>query len=288
MFKAYDSSFHQVIDAMDASKKESYYCWACEKPLVLKKGRIIQPHFAHQPKENCGDGWSHPSKTKWHQQMQALFNTTEKLMEDKETGERHIADAVYQDIVFEFQHSQITAEEVQSRTAFYNQQGYRVVWVVDVCKQIDKGSIDSIDTGHVLFTWKRPYRMFDKLPFLSQPDQVRVALYWENGGEIDHRKGPQPTDSVGYIGLVTWYYEEYIKSRWDRENECYIELPYENRPDMRFFALSNQHRVNGRDSLILDIFSAIDIEAKKYRRMVEEYLEEREQRAMEFRYYCAY
>lgn len=202
MFSAYNSTFDDIVDARTASKKESYYCWACKKPLILKQGHIIQPHFAHQAKETCGDGWSHPSKTKWHRQMQDLFDTTEVLMEDAKTGERHIADAVYQDIVFEFQHSPINAEEVLNRTLFYMHQGYRVVWVVDIADVVKKCRLRSIDTDNNVYNWSRASRMFDFLPFLQRPDKIRVILYWEEYEVVDPKKVPRKYNEVGYFHHV--------------------------------------------------------------------------------------
>jgi len=271
VFSAYNSAFDDIVNARIASKKESYYCWACKKPLILKQGHIIQPHFAHQAKETCGDGWSHPSKTRWHRQMQDLFDTTEVLMEDKETGERHIADAVSGDVVFEFQHSSISAEEVLQRSLFYNHQKYHVVWVVDASTYFKKGKIYIRDFDENVYCWSRPLRLFDMLPFLDYPNEIRVVLYWED------------YEGNGFLNHVAWAHQDvWYEESWDDDEEG----RYMSRPDMRVFAVSKRQSLTGVTRLNpSDFFCKYNINTTRCQEIANSFFEERELIAQQFRYY---
>lgn len=283
MFSAYNSTFDDIVNANSASKNESYYCWVCKKPLILKKGRIIRPHFAHQPQETCDDGWSHPSKTKWHRQMQALFDTTEVLMEDKRTGERHIADAVCGDIVFEFQHSSISAEEVRNRTAFYLWQGYRVVWVVDLSKPIKDGRIMLIDSGECIYNWSHASKMFSFLPLFQRKD-IKVLLYWEITEVVDPQKRPLTYREVGYLNHVAWCYQESADIEvWDEEEEAYV-TEATVKPDMRIFAISKRQPVDSGEALTKGLFDSIYVDKARCQRVADNFFEEREERAWQYRY----
>jgi len=285
MYSAYNSTFDDIVKAQYATKKESYYCWACRKSLVLKQGPIKQPHFAHQSNESCTDGWKYERKTKWHIDMQSLFDTTEVLMEDAETGERHIADAVYQNIVFEFQHSPINAEEVANRTFFYLKQGYRVVWVVDIADVVKKGRLRNIDTNYNVYNWSRASRMFDFLPFLQHPDKMRIILYWEEYDVVDPKRIPRTYKDVGYFHHVAWCYQDSTPVEvWDEEEDDLI-TQYITRPDMRIFAVGKQQPLdNSNNSLIRGLFDNTYIDKKKCQKIGDDFFEEREELSWQYRY----
>ena len=59
------------IYADDAHKDESYFCPCCEQKMILKKGKIREPHFAHKGKQ-CDD-WYSENKGPWHRGMQNYF-----------------------------------------------------------------------------------------------------------------------------------------------------------------------------------------------------------------------
>ena len=43
----------QLIHANDASREGDYFCPACEQRLLLRRGKIMTPHFAHKSKSGC-------------------------------------------------------------------------------------------------------------------------------------------------------------------------------------------------------------------------------------------
>lgn len=281
MFSAYNSSFDEIVSASIASKRETYYCWVCRKPLILKQGRVIQSHFAHQPRETCNDGWIHPSKTKWHKRMQTLFDTTEVLMEDAESGERHIADAVCRDVVFEFQHSSISAEEVFKRTEFYLEQGYRVVWIVDVSLLFENHKIAEIDKEEHVYSWSRASRMFDSFPLPQACNHVKVVLYWEEYevATEDYKKRPLTYKRTGYLNHVAWSNGiRYSEIDWDTDGvDCTV------RPDLRVFAISKRQSLEKISKLDIEsFFNEKSPHTQRCQEIANAYFEEKEDRSHQF------
>ncbi|WP_419186507.1 competence protein CoiA family protein [Rohdeia mirabilis] len=50
----------RVLPAEDAPRDEAYTCPECHKPLVLKRGDVLRPHFAHHPEDqHSGETYLH-------------------------------------------------------------------------------------------------------------------------------------------------------------------------------------------------------------------------------------
>lgn len=133
MFTAIDKSGNRVfID--DATKTEQYYCPACGSRLLVRQGKILSAHFAHNGRKNC-DLWQSGEMSDWHKKMQSLFplDCQEVVLWNEGHEECHIADALLKKrkTVFEFQHSAISRQEFVERSFFFLQMGYAVVWVFD-------------------------------------------------------------------------------------------------------------------------------------------------------------
>ena len=58
----------QVVNILDAPKRQSYLCLACSAPMLVKRGHIRQPHFAHKEAIPCTD-----PNTALHKTAQALI-----------------------------------------------------------------------------------------------------------------------------------------------------------------------------------------------------------------------
>ena len=133
MFTAYDKN-GQIIYAEDCEKGVDCVCKVCGEKLVLKKGDIKRPHFAHNTKGTCSYD-DRDNKSPWHIRMQEYFPKEDReiLFIDKRTGEKHIADVYLADknTVIEFQHSDIKREEFLKRTEFHISNNRRIVWVFD-------------------------------------------------------------------------------------------------------------------------------------------------------------
>ena len=142
MIWAFDKDGVKVF-ADEAFVKHDYFCPMCGEPLVLKKGEVRVPHFAHHAKSICCDPW-HYDMTDWHREWQERFprNTQEIVMDSN--GEKHRADVCVGKTVIEFQHSPLSFEEFDERNAFYTSLGYKVVWLFDVIELRRRLTLESL------------------------------------------------------------------------------------------------------------------------------------------------
>jgi competence protein CoiA len=129
---------HRVY-ASAAEKGHDYACPRCGAALILRKGAIRIHHFAHRPPFDCG--WGN-GETMAH--LEAKLALKEALAPrchrielewpvDSLDGDRR-ADVFAWDmtggrIAFEVQHTAITVEAIERRTAAYLSAGFAVVWL---------------------------------------------------------------------------------------------------------------------------------------------------------------
>lgn len=111
-----------------AQPKLNGLCCCCSKPVIAKCGSRKIWHWAHKSKTDC-DNWWEP-ETEWHRKWKSNYPAEwqEVVSFDEKTGEKHIADVkTFDNVVIEFQHSNISPKERTSREKFYT----NMVWVVD-------------------------------------------------------------------------------------------------------------------------------------------------------------
>ena len=102
-------------------------CTYCEKPMTSKCGEKNIWHWAHKSKRICDSWWE--NETEWHRTWKSHFPVEwQEIIQHADDGEKHIADVkTDQDLVLEFQHSQIMPEERLARENFYK----KILWIVD-------------------------------------------------------------------------------------------------------------------------------------------------------------
>ncbi|QKJ32861.1 competence protein [Mucilaginibacter mali] len=103
-------------------------CPGCGNPVIAKCGSVKVHHWAHRKRFDC-DPWWEPM-TQWHLDWQNKFPEAwrEVIFRDEQSGEFHRADVhTPKGITLEFQHSAMSAEEMQSRNAFYP----KLLWIVN-------------------------------------------------------------------------------------------------------------------------------------------------------------
>jgi hypothetical protein len=103
-------------------------CPGCDSAMVAKCGEIKIHHWSHKGTRICDPWWE--NETEWHREWKNRFPESwqEIVLEDTETGEKHIADVRTEDgFVIEFQYSHIKSEEQRAREKFYR----RMVWVLN-------------------------------------------------------------------------------------------------------------------------------------------------------------
>lgn len=113
-------------------KAKDYFCPCCDARVKAKCGSIVSWHWSHESKIEC-DTFAEPM-TQWHIDWQRQFSkdNQEITFTDATTGERHRADVYLpkSNTVLEFQHSSISATEVEARENFYGSFG-TLIWVFD-------------------------------------------------------------------------------------------------------------------------------------------------------------
>ncbi|WLV25551.1 competence protein CoiA family protein [Aciduricibacillus chroicocephali] len=143
MLQAIDESGQSIIPAalnmesLNYLKKErhSFYCPECKKPVILKAGRRVIPHFAHFATSNCGGGeGGYHENGKWQ-----LFNwlanqnldvSLEAFLEEVKRRPDILLKIGDRRIVIEYQCAQITQEEIRSRMDDYDQAGLEQIWIL--------------------------------------------------------------------------------------------------------------------------------------------------------------
>ena len=131
--------------------KRKYFCPSCGAELNIdsKESKYKRIHFKHKKGTLCNDDWTY-DMSEWHRNWQNCFpkECQEVVMENAQ-GEIHRADVCINNFVIEFQHSTITAEEIERRNIFYTALGYHIVWVFDASNKLK-------DNGNVLFDENYP------------------------------------------------------------------------------------------------------------------------------------
>lgn len=141
-------------------------CPCCGSEVISRCGEIKVNHWAHKTRRNCDTYWE--NETEWHREWKNHFPKSwqEIVLEDRESGERHISDVQTKDgFVIEFQYSHIKPEEQRSREDFYK----RMVWVLNGSrrkndwKRFARGSRDFRHTNQKgIFSVPFPYEAFHK------------------------------------------------------------------------------------------------------------------------------
>ena len=170
MYYANDENGVRVnIDS--AAAEYHYYCPACKSRMIIKRGKIIAPHFAHKTKGQC-DPWYTGKMSQWHRKLQNKFSPDmqEVILWNDDNTEYHVADVLVgtkgKGLVFEFQHSDISVETFISRTQFYMNLGCSVVWIFDYQ-----------DSGHPKCIFYEDTVISERLKHVVWPGRDRVRIF---------------------------------------------------------------------------------------------------------------
>lgn len=218
------------IEINDAIRTSKYYCPACGAPMIIKRGEIVAHHYAHKPGSLC-DPYYSDSKSPWHREMQNMFpvDTQECCVWNADKSEMHIADVLIHHgarrIVFEFQYSPISPVEFRTRTSFYVDQGYHVVWVFNFA---------TIDTPKRIYYRNKSNLRPDVRNFVW-PGRDYVALFdgcemWNYLSDYQCNDGPTLTVMFFVDAGLGYQYELQHKGRpyyqWDYDYPQGREMLY--------------------------------------------------------------
>lgn len=178
------NSYNVRVDVFDAKIGEDYFCPVCGSKLLIKDGAINSKHFAHVSLSDCDD-FTH-DMSEWHRAWQERFPIENREVVVEHGGEKHRADVLIGKYVLEFQHSPISAAEVERRNGFYVRAGYQVIWVFDVSESRENGHICDDDEDSNKYHWKYANRALSSVvPQNSRSVAIVLQLGFMNGDEPD-------------------------------------------------------------------------------------------------------
>lgn len=102
-------------------------CPVCGATVIAKCGEIRVWHWSHYRKADCDHWWE--NETPWHREWKNRFPADwQEVIHYADDGEKHIADVkTPHGLAIEFQNSPLSADERQSREAFYK----NLIWIVN-------------------------------------------------------------------------------------------------------------------------------------------------------------
>lgn len=130
----------------NADRNTTYYCPYCNEPLTNKafSSKCVKPYFSHKQGTKCTDDWNY-DMSEWHRAWQEHFPIDCREVPIEYNGVKHRADVCVGKVIFEFQHSAISNEEIQARNQFYTSAGYELIWIFDANNNIKNVKGQSID-----------------------------------------------------------------------------------------------------------------------------------------------
>ena len=147
----------------DTASNMDYFCPTCGSPVIPRKGEVRRHHFAHKGGGSCADGWSRSyDDSEWHHLWQERFPRENQEITLTLGEVRHRADVLTETTVVEFQRSALTPEQFNDRNTFYQDLGYKVVWLYDLRDAFREGALREEphkDAG-LRFSWDNPRKAF--------------------------------------------------------------------------------------------------------------------------------
>ncbi|MBD2511508.1 hypothetical protein H6G91_30420 [Nostoc muscorum FACHB-395] len=124
MFYAIDELGNKVLPKPNIKAT----CPCCNGEVIAKCGKIKVHHWSHKSLIEC-DQWY--EMTAWHLEWQSLFPLEFREVVLQKDGIKHRADIKINNLIVEFQHSNLSAEEIKQREVFYTSNNYKLIWVVN-------------------------------------------------------------------------------------------------------------------------------------------------------------
>lgn len=187
---------------------KKYFCPICKNEVIIKKGSVRVPHFAHKSLTDC-DIFGN-DMTEWHRAWQKRFKLKyrEIVLEWKEEispfnlfkkGDKHRADILYKDYVIEFQNSPISSDEFDMRNIFYKGLGYKVVWIFNLIEADNIEYYDdwsnNYDNG-AKYKWKWASKTFQ---YYDSRDKNIILMF-----QFKEINDDQDEREQCYFERVTW------------------------------------------------------------------------------------
>lgn len=166
-----------IDEYCEMKMKDNLFCINGHK-LIAVKGDTKAHHFRHYVSPNVNDNQTHPL-TDWHSNWQNKFDTHKrevcfpKINEHQIMHRRADIHLSEHNIVIEFQHSDITRDEVNARKCDYMLNKQDVIWIIDGNNSIKVKELDTSNRCYLTFlnkSWK----------YTSFTDYTRIFIDIDN------------------------------------------------------------------------------------------------------------
>ncbi|MBD2663345.1 myosin, N-terminal, SH3 domain protein [Richelia sinica FACHB-800] len=127
-------SFYYALDEegnkIPPTPKVKATCPCCGTEVYAACGKIIQHHWRHKnTSDSHCDEWY--EMTPWHLKWQELFPLECREVVMQKNKEIHRADVKIGNLIIEFQHSNLSNENVRERELFYSSDANKIIWIID-------------------------------------------------------------------------------------------------------------------------------------------------------------
>ncbi|RGI30171.1 competence protein CoiA [Melissococcus sp. OM08-11BH] len=125
----------EMIMSQHATKRETYYCPCCHGEVILKKGEIKYPHFAHKKTTVCqtateNESFEHVAGKLLIAKNCEIFGSEYQLEAYLPEINQRADVLIDKTLAIEFQCSSLSIEWLKERTTHYKQNGYQVFWIL--------------------------------------------------------------------------------------------------------------------------------------------------------------
>lgn len=162
------------VCADNAIRNEEYLCPSCNKALVLKRGKILLPHFAHFPHQPCTDNWTY-DESPWQQKWQGKFPADSQEVIVSHSTQSHRADIIIGNNVVLFQQTAITAKFFFEKTKYFQHDGKDVFWIINVDEDLAAGILRVNPRDRNKMFWDYPPAFLKKVD-LKKNKKLHILL----------------------------------------------------------------------------------------------------------------
>lgn len=194
----------EMIMSHDANKKETYYCPSCHSEVMLKKGEIKYPHFAHKTTTVCQTATENESVE--HLAGKLLIAKNCEIFGLEYQIEAYLPEInqradvlIDKTLAIEFQCSSLSIKRLKERTEHYKQNGYHVFWILGQ-KLGQLSSLTELKKHFIYFDHCRGYVDFCLL--IDKEALVMTHYLTHNGKDMIVRKKNYSLQEYGLKELL--------------------------------------------------------------------------------------
>ena len=157
------SDKEKLVSASAAKDGKKYYCPICKEELILKRGNVNSPHFAHFKNSQCVIAMEDGESNEHLMGKEQLLNFIDKRNTHVEKYLSEInqrPDLMYRNIAFEFQCSPISVKRLEERIEGYRKLHMKSLWILgsNYRKRFGSNSVNKFyyyfkSIGFTIFFW---------------------------------------------------------------------------------------------------------------------------------------